>query len=95
MAYQPRILGVVAPLSPVSDLVVHEEGDEAFILHMGTGVYFSLNASGLVAWRAMAAGDDPLAALVRAYPDVPAERLERDWDAVSKELETQGLVASA
>jgi len=82
----------MSPLAPVAELVVHEEAGEGFILHLTSGVYFSLNGSGLIAWRALTEGADPLAALVFAYPDVDRERLQADWEALRHKLEEQGLV---
>lgn len=74
------------------DVVVHEEGGEAFLLHVGTGRYFSLNASGLVVWRALAAGRSPEDDLAAAYPKAPREQLRADVLRVVDELLRNDLV---
>jgi hypothetical protein len=83
------------PLRPADGIVVREEAGEAFLLHLGTGRYFSLNRAGLVAWKALQADEDPLTALRSAFPSVSELQLQRDWSELSATLEREGLVTSA
>lgn len=73
-------------LVPSPDVVVQEQDGEAFLLHTGTGSYFGLNPSGLIAWNAVTAGEDPEAALRAAYPSTPADVIKADWDGLQADL---------
>jgi hypothetical protein len=82
----------VRNLQPSSDVVVHEQAGEAFLLHIGSGRYFGLNPSGLVTWKAIAQGQDPEDALREAYPEVAAERLRADLEELVASLLSEGLL---
>ena len=61
----------MADVAPVDDVILHEQEGEAFLLHVPTGKYFGLNRTGLVVWKALVAGEDPVAQLGARWPDVP------------------------
>jgi hypothetical protein len=77
----------------VEDVIVHEQDGEAFLLHVPTGRYFGLNPSGLVVWKALEAGDDPVEALSRRWPDVPINTHRADASALLGALGEAGLTA--
>jgi hypothetical protein len=85
----------VHDLKPVDDVLIHEEEGEAFLLHVASGRYFSLNKTGLVVWQALAAGADPGAAVGQRWPNVAGDVRERDIKALLVKLEGAGLVRRA
>ena len=67
------------------------------LLDLRSGKYFALNGAGSVLWEAVAAGSSRGTALERLaerFPEVPAERLARDADALLAQLEARGLLRS-
>jgi hypothetical protein len=80
------------PVTVVADVILHEEEGEAFLLHVGTGRYYGLNKSGLVVWKSLVAGTDPLEELTIAWPDRSTENLRADADALMQQLLAAGLV---
>lgn len=72
-------------------LMQEQEGD-AFLLHTGSGRYFSLNRTGVAVWRALEAGSDPVEALGERWPDVPLEVRRRDAQALIDRLLDAGLL---
>jgi Coenzyme PQQ synthesis protein D (PqqD) len=74
------------------DVLLQEDGGDAFLLHVETGRFFGLNRSGLAVWRALEGGRDPLGALGDRWPDVPAEQHRADLDALVAALLAAGLV---
>ena len=80
------------PVLVVDDVIVHEEGGDAFLLHTGSGRYYGLNRSGLIVWNALIRGADPVAALMQRWPDQPAEVLRSDADTILATLLQAGLV---
>jgi hypothetical protein len=79
----------------VEDVILHEQEGEAFLLHVPTGRYFGLNRTGLVVWKALAAGADPLDELARRWPEVPPEARRADADSLVEALVDAGLVRTA
>lgn len=73
-------------------VVCHEEDGEAFLLHLETGRYYGLNPAGLVVWKALGAGEDPVAALRRRWPSVPEERCRADCEGLLESLREAGLL---
>jgi hypothetical protein len=73
-------------------ILMHEEKGDAFLLHPGTGKYFGLNRTGVVIWRALETGADPVDALGAQWPDIPVEVRRRDVDALIGDLLAAGLV---
>lgn len=76
-------------------ILMHEEDGDAFLLHSGTGKYFGLNRTGVVVWRAIEAGSDPVAALGERWPDAPEADRRRDVEALVARLREAGLVTDA
>jgi len=71
---------------------MHEQDGDAFLLHVSSGRYFGLNRAGVIVWRALEAGDDPVEALGRQWPDLPADVRKRDVDVLLARLAETGLV---
>lgn len=69
--------------------------NEIFLVKAGSDDVFHLDATGAALWRLLA---DPLTAaaatavFAAAFPDIPAERLERDVAALLADLSARGLV---
>ena len=82
-------------MAPVDDVILHEEEGEAFLLHVPTGRYYGLNRTGLVVWKALAAGEDPAGALEARWPDVPADTRQADIEAIVDSLVQAGLARAA
>jgi hypothetical protein len=70
---------------------MQEQEGEAFLLHVASGRYFGLNSTGVIVWRALEAGADPVEAVASNYPDVPRSQLRSDVDALLKRLTDAGL----
>jgi hypothetical protein len=85
----------VGDVAPVEDVILHEEEGEAFLLHVPTGRYFGLNRTGLVVWKALVAGEDPVAALARRWPGVAAEERRADAAGLVEALLGAGLARPA
>jgi hypothetical protein len=81
-------------VTPQPDVVVAEQDGEAFLLHVPSGRYFGLNASGLVVWRALEAGTDPVAELRTAFPSVDEALARADVATIESELISAGLAAA-
>ncbi|MGH2759725.1 MAG: PqqD family protein [Actinomycetota bacterium] len=73
-------------------ILMQEQDGDAFLLHTGSGRYFSLNRTGVAVWRALEAGADPVEALGERWPDVPLEVRRRDAEALIERLRGAGLV---
>jgi len=78
-----------------NEVLIHEEHGEAFLLHVPSGRYFSLNRSGLVVWNAIVAGEDPVVALGRRWPELPHSAREADAEALLARLVAAGLARAA
>jgi hypothetical protein len=74
---------------------MHEQDGDAFLLHVDSGRYFGLNRSGVIVWRALEAGDDPVEALGRQWPDLSVDVRKRDADALIERLRSSGLVTES
>jgi hypothetical protein len=82
-------------VAPVEDVILYEEEGEAFLLHVPTGRYFGLNRTGLVVWKALVAGADPVDELARHWPDVAAEERQADAAGLVEALFGAGLARRA
>lgn len=71
---------------------MQEQEGEAFLLHVESGRYFGLNRSGVVIWRALEQGADPVEALAQRWPDLPLDVRKRDAEALLARLAETGLV---
>ena len=91
----------MAGLRPSSDVVLTELKDgTGVLLDVGTKHYFTLNATGVLAWRLIAAGDAPDAgalahAITARYPEVDPAAVGADVAALLAELAAEGLLAPA
>lgn len=81
-------------MQPADRVVAQEEGGEGFLLHLTTGRYYSLNRTGMLVWRAIEQGADPVAAVRTRYPAAPEADVTRDVEAVIGALSAAELVAA-
>lgn len=76
--------------------VRHTGGPEGrVLLDLRSGKYFALNSVGSLLWEAIAAGasrGEALKRLAERFPEVPADRLDRDAGALLGQLEAKGLL---
>ncbi len=84
---------------PSPDAMESRLGEETVILHLGSGVYFGLDAVGTLVWEAMVAGKAPtpadLCAHVRAsFFDAP-DTVEADVTAFLGQLVAHDLIRRA
>jgi len=85
------------PFAPHPQVLLTELPDgKAVLLHLGTKVYYTLNSTGLVVWRALAAGerraDAIVAQLVEGF-DVTDDRARGDVAKVLSDLREARLLA--
>ncbi len=80
---------------PANRVVAQEDGGEGFLLHLDTGRYYSLNRTGMLVWRAIEQGADPVQAVTGRYPSTPVADISRDVDSVISELSSADLIAPA
>jgi len=85
----------VEEIRPADGVILHEQEGDAFLLHVPTGRYFGLNRSGLVVWKALSAGEDPVEALARRWPDVDADVHRADAASLVDALTAAGLAEPA
>jgi hypothetical protein len=79
---------------PGSDVLFQELDGEAVLLHLASGVYYSLDAVGTRIWNLAAAGNSPeavAAQLLREY-EVTAEQASQDVAALLAELQRHDLL---
>lgn len=82
---------------PRNDIAWRRVGDEVLILHLRSGYYYSLNATGARLFEELAAGQDAAAAVrtvVREFA-VDAERAQRDCDALVADLRAEAILVPA
>ena len=84
----------MAELAPAEGVILHEQEGEAFLLHVPTGKYFGLNRAGLVVWKALVDGEDPIAKLGERWPDIPADVRRTDAARLVDALVAAGLALS-
>jgi len=84
----------VADVAPAEDVILHEQEGEAFLLHVPTGKYFGLNRAGLVVWKALVAGEDPVTKLGDRWPDTPIDVRRADANRLLDAMVEAGLVRS-
>jgi len=91
----------VAVLRPSDEVVLTELKDgTGVLLHVGNKHYFTLNPTGVLAWKLVAAGEAPDAgalalAIAARYPEVDPAVVGADVAALLAELATEGLLAPA
>ncbi|HEX3900481.1 MAG TPA: PqqD family protein [Mycobacteriales bacterium] len=76
------------------DVLCHEEAGEAFLLHVPSGRYFGLNPTGLIVWKALSAGEDPLLAVRERWPGTSEDVCRTDVDNLLAALAHAGLTRS-
>ncbi len=74
------------------EVVLREQGGDAFLLHVPSGRYFGLNRSGLVIWEALRLGKDPADELASLWPDVPETKRRTDVERLVAALLAADLV---
>jgi hypothetical protein len=72
-------------------VLMQEQEGEAFLLHVASGRYFGLNKTGVLVWRAIEAGTDPVDAVASKWPDVPRDRCAQDVEVLVRKLVDAGL----
>jgi hypothetical protein len=83
---------------PHPQVVARSLPDGAVLFHTGTETYFGLNPTGTVIWEAIRAGSDVpavVATLAAAHPEVSADTLRDDVQALLDDLAAAGLVERA
>ncbi|HVA75645.1 MAG TPA: PqqD family peptide modification chaperone [Acidimicrobiales bacterium] len=78
--------------APDDEVLYHEEAGEAFLLHVPSGEYFGLNPPGVVVWKAVRDGLDPVEELARRWPGVATDSLKDDAVRLLGMLRDAGLV---
>ena len=84
-------IGPVAGVKIAEGVLLQEQAGDAFLVHLDSGRFFGLNRTGLIVWRALERGDNPLAAVEASWPDVDATTRRRDVDALVAALLRAGL----
>lgn len=79
----------------MEDVLCHEEEGEAFLLHVPSGRYYGLNPAGLTVWRALEAGQDPVAAVHLRWPATPEDVCQADTERLLDSLAEAGLIQPA
>jgi hypothetical protein len=76
------------------EVVARMVGDEAILLNLATGIYFTLNAVGAIVWRALETGSSLAAitaSVVEEY-DIDEVTASADVEALMERLMAEGLV---
>lgn len=90
-------LDPTARYAPNPEAMESRLGDETVILHLGSGIYFGLDAVGTIVWERLQKGDTPEAAIahVRAtFDDAPAT-VEADVTGFLAQLLEHALIEPA
>lgn len=87
----------VPGLHPSEDAILTELGDgTGVLLDLRTRFYFTLNPTGVLTWKLLAAGGADAGVIAQgvagAYPDADPEAVRRDVEALLAELRREGLV---
>ena len=79
------------------EVVARDLAGEALLVHLGTGTYFGLDATGTRIWQLLAehGAREKVVALMLEEFDVPEAQLRRDLDALVTQLLEKGLLAAA
>jgi hypothetical protein len=90
----------VSALQPSGDVILTELQDgTGVLLHLGTKFYYALNATGVVAWKALqggrASGPEDVAREVAArFAGITADEARRDVERLVSELAAEGLLVA-
>lgn len=80
------------------DVILTElEDGTGVLLHLGTRFYYTLNRTGVAAWKLLSSGEagtaeELTAALARAFDGAAPAEVRRDVDALLRELRDEGLL---
>ncbi len=91
----------MAGLKPSDDVILTELKDgTGVLLHVGTKFYYTLNPTGVLAWKLIAVGGATSAAAVASaiadrYPEAEPGAVGADVAALLAELTREGLLAPA
>jgi hypothetical protein len=96
----PGVIGerVMSALTPSADVILTELRDgTGVLLHLGTKMYFALNATGVVAWKALASGEaadieQVTRIIVARFAGAEPGAVRRDVEALVEELTREGLL---
>lgn len=84
-------------VSVPDEVVARDLAGEALLVHLGTGTYFGLDATGTRIWHLLAehgSPEDVVQRLLREF-DVEETQLRRDLDALVAQLLEKGLLVAA
>ena len=84
-------------LTPSSQVIARDVGQEIVLLDLASGTYFGLDPVGARIWQLMRSGktlDEVCDAMMEEY-EVPRETLERDVQALARQLIEKQLAAAA
>jgi len=86
----------VGALAAHPDVLLTELGDgTGVLLHLGTKLYYTLNATGVALWKALGPGPasvEHLGEVLAGAFEVTPEEAARDVDVLARELVAEGLV---
>ena len=79
------------------DIAAEVVGGEAVILNLSSGVYYSLDGAGAIAWALLESGHTPgeAGARIANIYDVPGERAAADVEGLAAQLAAEGVIARA
>jgi hypothetical protein len=89
---------MVAVYRPSPEVILTELGDgTAVLLHLGTKFYFTLNATGIAAWKALGQGASAasIADHLARHFRIDTETAARDLDPMLNEMLAERLIALA
>lgn len=82
--------------APSRDVLFTQLDDgSGVLLHLGSGLYYTLNRAGVVVWKALGEGESDISALARrlcASFEVDTNEAEREASRLLNELQKDGLV---
>ena len=84
-------IGAVTEVKIAQGILLQEQEGDAFLVHLDSGRFFGLNATGLIVWNALKDGEDPHEAVAARWPRVDPEERRRDVDALVDALLRAGL----
>jgi hypothetical protein len=84
-------------LAPSPDATESRVGDETVLLHLKSGIYFGLDATGTRIWALLKEGLAPgaICARIAAEHDVPLETIEADTRRFLGELRDNDIIVEA
>jgi len=77
------------------DVLVTDLGDELILMHASSGLMFSLNPTGRVAWQALPATAQTVGTALTEAFDVEPEQAQSDAETLLADLVAQGVIRPA